>query len=28
VIWYLRKTRGGLRGRRKRHRPEHPIENR
>jgi hypothetical protein len=28
VICYLRKTRGGLRGRRKRHRPEHPIENR
>jgi hypothetical protein len=28
VIWYLRKTRGGLTGRRKRHRPEHPIENR
>ena len=28
VIWYLRKTRAGLRGRRKRHRSEHPIEHR
>ena len=28
VIWYLRRTRGGIRGRRKRHRPEHPIANR
>ena len=27
LIWYLRKTRLGLRGRRKRHRPSHPIEN-
>ena len=24
--WYLRKTRGGLRGRRERYRPEDPIE--
>jgi hypothetical protein len=28
VIWSLRKTRGGLRGRRERHRREDPIENR
>ena len=27
VFWYLRKTRLGLRGRRKRHRPSHPVEN-
>jgi hypothetical protein len=27
VVWYLRKTRLGLRGRRKRHRYERPIEN-
>ena len=28
VIWYLRKTRGELRGRRECHTPEEPIENR